>query len=140
MPEGLNYKSTHIQMSYILYFFKISKPPTLKGQHGLEGIVIKLLPGINQPHASKKNSQRTDMHRYAIFTNITNNILIMFNSSLVLENPLASDLLILFCIYGSPFFLTKMHRRISRVIYYFSLWTHCFMPGKRLITIPSNPH
>ena len=35
-------------MSYILYFFKISKLQTLKGQCGLEGIVIKLVPGINQ--------------------------------------------------------------------------------------------
>ena len=51
MPDSLNYESTHIQMSYILYFFKISKLPTLKGQCGLEGIVIKLLSGINQPHA-----------------------------------------------------------------------------------------
>ena len=48
MPDGLNYESTHTQMSYILYFFKISKRPTLKDQCGLEGIVIKLLPGINQ--------------------------------------------------------------------------------------------
>ena len=49
MPDGLNYESTQIQMSYILYFLKIcSKLPTLKGQYGLEGIVIKLLPGINQ--------------------------------------------------------------------------------------------
>ena len=56
MPDGLNYESTHIQMSYILYFFKIRKLPTLKGQCGLEGIVnvINLLPGINQPHASSK--------------------------------------------------------------------------------------
>ena len=46
MPDGLNYESTHTQMSYILYFFKISKLPMLKGQCGLEGIVIKLLPGI----------------------------------------------------------------------------------------------
>ena len=47
MPGGLNYESTHIQMSSILYFFKISKPLTLyNGQCGLEGIVIKLLPGI----------------------------------------------------------------------------------------------
>ena len=37
-----------------LYFFKILKLPTLKGQSGLEGIFIKLLPGINQPHASSK--------------------------------------------------------------------------------------
>ena len=35
-------------MSYILYFFKIRKRLTLKGQCGLEGIVIKILPGINQ--------------------------------------------------------------------------------------------
>ena len=64
MSDGLNYESTHTQMSYILYFFKISKLPTLKGQCGLEGIVIKLLRGINQL-----------ICRYAIFTNITNNII-----------------------------------------------------------------
>ena len=48
MFDCLNYESTHTQMSYILYFFKISKLPTLKGQCGLEGIVIKFLLGINQ--------------------------------------------------------------------------------------------
>ena len=42
MPDGLNYESTHAQMSYILYFFKISKLATLIGQCGLECIVIKL--------------------------------------------------------------------------------------------------
>ena len=47
-PDGLNYESTHTQMFYILYFFKISKLQTLIGQRGLEGIVIKLLPDINQ--------------------------------------------------------------------------------------------
>ena len=48
MPDGLNYESTHTQMSYIVYFTKISKLPTLKAQCGLEGIVIKLVPGIKQ--------------------------------------------------------------------------------------------
>ena len=48
MPDCLNYESTHTQISYILYFIKISKRPTLKGQCGLEGIVIKLLLGIDQ--------------------------------------------------------------------------------------------
>ena len=48
MPDGLNYESTHTQMSYILYFFKISTLSTQKSQCELEGIVIKLLPGINQ--------------------------------------------------------------------------------------------
>ena len=48
MPDCLNYESTHTQISYILYFIKISKRPTLKGQCGLEGIVIKFLLGINQ--------------------------------------------------------------------------------------------
>jgi len=33
-------------MSYILYFFTISKLPFLIGQCGLEGIVIKLLPAL----------------------------------------------------------------------------------------------
>ena len=48
MTECLNYESTHTQMCYILYFFKISKFPTLKGQCGLEDIVMKLLPDIKQ--------------------------------------------------------------------------------------------
>ena len=29
MPDSLDYESTHTQMSYILYFFKIRKFPTL---------------------------------------------------------------------------------------------------------------
>ena len=29
MPDGLNYEYTYTQMSYILYFFKMSKLPTL---------------------------------------------------------------------------------------------------------------
>ena len=58
----LNYESIHTQMSYILYFFKISKLPTLKGQCGLEGIVIKLLPGINQfKDKVTRNSQYPSM-------------------------------------------------------------------------------
>ena len=48
IPDCLNYESTHTQISYILYFIKMRKLPTLKGQCRLEGIVIKLLPGINQ--------------------------------------------------------------------------------------------
>ena len=48
MLDCLNYESTYSQISYILYFIKISKLPTLKGQFGLEGIVIKFLPSINQ--------------------------------------------------------------------------------------------
>ena len=48
MPDGLNYESTNTQISYILYVFKISKLPIVKGQYELEGIVIKHLPGINQ--------------------------------------------------------------------------------------------
>ena len=48
MPVGLTFQSTHIQISYFLYFFKIRKMSSLKGQYELEGIVIKLLPGINQ--------------------------------------------------------------------------------------------
>ena len=46
MPNCLNYGS--IQISYILYFIKISKLLTIKGQCRLEDIVIKFLPGINQ--------------------------------------------------------------------------------------------
>ena len=62
MPDGLNYESTHTQMSYILYFFKISKLSTLKDQCGLEGIVIKLLPGINQTKEKiTSNSQYPSM-------------------------------------------------------------------------------
>ena len=49
MPDCLNYESTHTQISYILYFIKISKRPTLKGQYGLENcIVMTFLLGINQ--------------------------------------------------------------------------------------------
>jgi hypothetical protein len=49
-------------MPYILYFFKICKLQTLKGQCGLEGIVIKLLPGINQfKDKITSNSQYTSM-------------------------------------------------------------------------------
>ena len=48
MPDCLNYEYTLTQISYILYFIKISKLPTLKGQCRLEGIVIKFLIGINQ--------------------------------------------------------------------------------------------
>ena len=58
------------------------------------------------------------MHKYAIFTSVTNNIIIMFNSRSVLENLLASDLLILFLYLWVPFFLTKKHGRILTVIYY----------------------
>ena len=63
MPDCLNYESTHTQISYILYFFKISKLPTLKGQCRLEGIVIKLLPGINQSKdkITSSNSQYPSM-------------------------------------------------------------------------------
>ena len=47
MPVGLNYEYTHMQISYI-FLFKMSKLPPLRGQCGLEGIVIKFLLGINQ--------------------------------------------------------------------------------------------
>ena len=43
MPDCPNYESTHTQISYILYFIKISKRPTIKGQCGLEGIVINFV-------------------------------------------------------------------------------------------------
>ena len=46
VPNSLNYESTHTQISYILYFIKISKLPALKGQCGLESIAINFLPGI----------------------------------------------------------------------------------------------
>ena len=113
----------HIPKYHILYFIKISKCPTLKGQCGLEGIVnvINILPGINPPHASA-----TDMHRYAIFTNITNNIIIIFNSRSVLENLLASDLLILFLYLWVPILLDKeaWHDIESYLLF-------CLMPGKK---------
>ena len=48
MPDCLNYESSHTQISYILYFIKISKLPTLYSQCGLEGTVIKFVLGINQ--------------------------------------------------------------------------------------------
>ena len=63
MPDYLNHESTHTQISYILYFIKINKLPTLRGQCGLEDIVIKFLPGIN--HFKDKltsNSQHPSMH------------------------------------------------------------------------------
>ena len=63
MPDCLNYESTHTQISHILYFIKISKRPTLKGQCGLEGIVIKFLLGINQfKDKLNSNSQYPSMH------------------------------------------------------------------------------
>ena len=61
MPDGLNYKSTHTQMSYILYFFKISKLSTLKGQCGFEGIVIKLLTTRNQSKDIINNTRYPSM-------------------------------------------------------------------------------
>ena len=46
--------------------------------------------------SDKQNSLKmyTDRHRYLIFTNMTNNTYVYPNSKSVLENPLASDLLI----------------------------------------------
>ena len=62
IPDCLNYESTHTQISYILYFIKMSKLLILKGQCRLEGIVIKLLPGINQFKDNiTSNSQYTSM-------------------------------------------------------------------------------
>ena len=52
---NLDYESTHTQISYILYFIKISKLPTQKGQCRLEDIVINLLPGINNPVQRQNN-------------------------------------------------------------------------------------
>ena len=48
MPDCFNYESSHTQISYILYFIKVSKRSTLKGQSGLKGVVITFFPGINQ--------------------------------------------------------------------------------------------
>ena len=62
MPDCLNYESTLTQISYILYFIKISKLPTLKGQCRLESIVIKFLIGINQLYDKiTSNSQYPSM-------------------------------------------------------------------------------
>ena len=47
----------------IMNFIKINKLLTLKGQCGLEGIVIKFLPGINQfKDKLTSNSQHPSMH------------------------------------------------------------------------------
>ena len=85
----------------------------------------------------KQSSLRmfTDVHRYAILTNITNNIIIMFNSKSVPENPLIRDLLILFLYLWVPILLDKeaWHDIESYLLF-------CLMPGKSLITIPPNPH
>ena len=63
MPDCLNYESTHTQISYNLCFIKISKRPNLKGQCGLEGIVITFLLGINQfKDKLTSNSQYPSMH------------------------------------------------------------------------------
>ena len=48
MSDDLNYESTQIQISYILYFIQISKLPTLKGQCRLDGIVIYILQAVDQ--------------------------------------------------------------------------------------------
>ena len=78
------------------------------------------------------------MYKYAIFTNVTNNIIIMFNSRSVLENLLASDLLILLLCLWVPILLDKEAWKDIENYLLFSLdW---FMPGKSLITIPSNPY
>ena len=73
----------------------------------------------------KQNSLRmfTDMHRYAIFTNITNNIIIMFNSRSVLENPLVNDLLILFLYLWVPILLDKEAWNDIESYLLFSVWT-----------------
>ena len=73
----------------------------------------------------KQNSLRmfTDMHRYAIFTNITNNIIIMFNSRSVLENPFVNDLLILFLYLWVPILLDKEAWNDIESYFLFSVWT-----------------
>ena len=73
----------------------------------------------------KQNSLRmfTDMHRYAIFTNITNNIIIMFNSRSVLDNPLVNDLLILFLYLWVPILLDKEAWNDIESYLLFSVWT-----------------
>ena len=49
------------------YVFKISKLPTVKSQYELEGIVIKLLPGINQ---SKDKITSNSISFHASFSGI----------------------------------------------------------------------
>ena len=80
----------------------------------------------------KENSLRmfTDMHRYAIFTNVTNNIIIMFNSRSVLENPLVNDLLILFLYLWVPILLDKEAWNDIESYLLFSVWT-----GLCLVTV-----
>ena len=74
----------------------------------------------------------TDMHRYLIFTNIT-------NMSTMLENPLASDLLISF---GYQWVLSVLEKEAWKDIdsYLLCMCLYRFVPGKRFITISSNPH
>ena len=57
------------------------------------------------------------------FTNVTNNIIIMFNSRSVLENLLASDLLILFVYLWVPILLDKEAWKDIESYLLFSLWT-----------------
>ena len=63
MPDSLNYESTHIQMSYILYFCTISKLPTLKDQCVLEDLIYQTFTRHKPAPCFKQNSLRmyTDM-------------------------------------------------------------------------------
>ena len=47
MPDCLNYESTHPNMLHFI-FLKLGKRSTLKGQCGLEDIVMKYLTNLNQ--------------------------------------------------------------------------------------------
>ena len=66
--DCLNYKSTRTQMVYILHFLNISTLPPLKGQFGIEDIVLKPLSGIYQ-----------FIHQY-----ITHELLVIFIKSIYL--------------------------------------------------------
>ena len=91
--------------------------------------------------SDKQNSLKmyTDRHRYLIFTNMTNNTYVYPNSKSVLENPLASDLLISF---GYKWVLILLEKEAWKDIesYLLFMCLYKFVPGKRFITISSNPH
>ena len=79
----------------------------------------------------------TCMHKYILFTNITNNI--FFNSHSMLENSLGSDLLINLGYPMVPIILEiEAWKDIESYLLFMSL--DCFMHSISFITIYSNTH
>ena len=78
MPDGLNYESTHIQMTYIFIFLYNSQTSDPKRSKWIRRYFFQTFTRHKPAPCFKQNSLRmyTDMHRYAIFTNITNNIIV----------------------------------------------------------------